>query len=251
MNIQWNTADYTKNFDFVHKYGEDVLKLIDAPQGSYVIDLGCGNGALTQKLLELGYRAEGIDDSADMILRAEELHPDIKFTRADALTFHLKEKADVIFSNAVFHWIDENNQQQLAENIFDNLKTDGMLVCEFGGCGCAETVHSALEECFAEHGLDYPRTFYFPTIGQYAPILETVGFRVEYALLFDRPTLQSTADGAANWIRMFIKTPFIGMPVAQKESIITEAVEKIRPVLFTHDGWIIDYVRIRVRARKR
>ncbi len=58
-------------------------------------------------------------------------------------------------------------------------------------------------------------------------------------------------DGAADWIRMFIKTPFIGMPVAQKESIITEAVEKIRPVLFTNDGWIIDYVRIRVRARKR
>jgi len=251
MNIQWNTADYKRNFDFVHKYGEDVLKLIDMPQGSYVIDLGCGNGALTKKLLELGYRAEGIDDSAEMLLQAEELHPDIKFTRADALTFHLEEKADVIFSNAVFHWIDEKDQQQLAENIFDNLKSGGMLVCEFGGYGCAETVHSALEECFERHGLSYSRTFYFPTIGQYTPVLEAAGFCVEYALLFDRPTLQHTADGAADWIRMFIKTPFIGMPSGQKEAIIAETVEKIRPELFTNDGWIIDYVRIRVKARKR
>lgn len=157
----------------------------------------------------------------------------------------------MIFSNAVFHWIDENNQQQLAENIFDNLKTGGILVCEFGGYGCAETVHSALEECFDEHGLDYPRTFYFPTIGQYAPVLESAGFRVKYALLFDRPTPLHTANGAADWIRMFLKTPFIGMPVEQKESIIIEAVEKIRPALFTNDGWIIDYVRIRVKARKK
>ncbi|MCD7954688.1 MAG: hypothetical protein LUG93_02815 [Lachnospiraceae bacterium] len=75
--------------------------------------------------------------------------------------------------------------------------------------------------------------------------------KVEYALLFDRPTLQHTADGAADWIRMFIKTPFIGMPSGQKEAIIAETVEKIRPELFTNDGWIIDYVRIRVKARKR
>ncbi len=251
MNIQWNAANYTKNFDFVHKYGEDVLKLIDAPQGSYAIDLGCGNGALTQKLSEMGYQAEGIDGSADMLLRAEELHPGIKFTLADARDFHLKDKADVIFSNAVFHWIDEEDQGQLAKNIADNLNPEGALVCEFGGYGCAETVHSALEECFDKRGLIYPRTFYFPTIGQYALVLEAAGFRVEYAVLFDRPTLQKTEDGAADWIRMFVKTPFAGMALDQREDIIAAAVEKIKPALLTENGWIIDYVRIRVKARKR
>ncbi|MCD8118423.1 MAG: methyltransferase domain-containing protein [Lachnospiraceae bacterium] len=248
MNIQWNPEEYTKNFGFVPNYGEDVLKLINAPPGSYVVDLGCGNGALTQKLQEMGYRVEGVDDSGDMILCAGKLHPDIKFTHANALTFRLEEKADVVFSNAVFHWIDEKNQRKLAENIFRNLKTGGILVCEFGGYGCAETVHSALQESFESHGLTYPRAFYFPTIGQYASILEGAGFRVEFAHLFDRPTMQNTADGAADWIRMFVKAPFSGMSADLKDEIIAEAVEKIRPKLLTGEGWMIDYVRIRVKA---
>ena len=40
MNIEWNATNYTNHFSFVHKYGEDVLKLIDAPAGSRVLDLG-------------------------------------------------------------------------------------------------------------------------------------------------------------------------------------------------------------------
>lgn len=249
MNIQWNSKKYTESFDFVHKYGEDVLNLIDASKDSLVIDLGCGNGALTQKLAEMGYRAEGIDGSEDMISLAKKLHPEIKFTLADALAFRLDEKAGVIFSNAVFHWIDRENQNQLAENIARNLADGGSLVCEFGGFGCAETVHGALEESFEARGLAYPRVFYFPTIGQYAPILEAAGFRVEYATLFDRPTPQKSEDGAADWIKMFVKAPFAGMLDEQKEEIIAEAVEKVKPTLLTENGWIIDYVRIRVKAR--
>lgn len=138
----------------------------------------------------------------------------------------------------------------MVKNIARNLKTGGELVCEFGDYGCAETVHSVLEECFAKRGLTYPRTFYFPTVGEYGPILEKNGLRVETALLFDRPTPQKGQNGLINWINMFVKLPFEGMDEGLKSEILQEAESLLKDQLL-HDGvWYIDYVRIRIRARK-
>ena len=249
MNIKWEAEEYENKFSFVHHYGEDVINMIDAPKGSLIIDLGCGNGALTKKISELGYSVIGVDGSPDMLKLARELHPDLKFIEADARFFNLDEKADVIFSNAVLHWIDDAEQDGLLKNIRGNLKDNGSLVCEFGGFGCAEKVHSSLRKAFNSRGLEYPFYFYFPTIGEYAPRIEKAGFIVKEAFLFDRPTPQEGKDGLKNWIKMFCKRAFMNVSEKDKESIIDEAVENAREFLF-HDGtWFVDYVRIRLKAR--
>ena len=85
---------------------------------------------------------------------------------------------------------------------------------------------------------------------KYAPILEKYGFRVEYAVLFDRPTVQQTENGLEDWIRMFNKKPFEGMDPAMMQEIIDETVEGLRSTLFVDGKWIVDYVRIRFRAVK-
>lgn len=250
-NINWNAVDYKADFSFVPAYGEAVINLITKQPGCRVIDLGCGNGTLTSTLTKRGYLVTGIDDSEDMLQLAKKEYPDYDFRKGNAVTFKLEEKADVIFSNAVFHWIDEKNQQDMLCNLYQNLKPGGELVCEFGGFGCAETVHGMLEQCFAERGLRYPRVFYFPTIGQYAPMLEMAGFKVEYASLFDRPTPQTDReDGLSNWIRMFVKKPFEGMEDALKEEIISETVSRLKSRLYKENGWIVDYVRIQFRASR-
>lgn len=250
MNITWDAKNYKENFSFVHEYGEDVINLLKKPEGSRVVDLGCGNGALSKKLADKGFHVIGIDASWPMLELAKAQYPQIEFVKGDACSFQLPQKADAVFSNAVFHWIDAAKQQDMLKNIAECLNTGGELVCEFGGKGCAETVHAALEQAFARRKLVYPRTFYFPTIGEYAPLLEKAGFRVEYAVLFDRPTKQKTEDGFRDWIRMFNKAPFEGMEEGLKNEIIDEAKNQVRPVLY-HDGsWYIDYVRIRFRAVK-
>lgn len=251
MNITWDAKGYTSGFAFVHQYGEGVLDLIDAAPGSHVVDLGCGNGALSEKLIARGYRVTAIDASADMLAQARALHPDIAFVQADATDFTLLEPADAIFSNAVFHWIDRDRQPLLSASLARNLRPGGQLVCEFGGYGCAERVHSALERAFAARGLAYPRVFYFPTIAQHAPILEAAGLRVTYAVLFDRPTPQQGEDGLERWIRMFVKAPFEGIAPDMQDAIIGEAVASLRETLRREDGtWFVDYVRIRIKAVK-
>lgn len=250
VNIEWDSKRYTQSFDFVHKYGEAVMELIEAPAGSFVVDLGCGNGALSEKLISRGYRVLGLDASEEMLETARKLHPDIPFVCADAVEFKLEEKADVIFSNAVLHWIDAEKQDRMIANLASQLRPGGEFVCEFGGRGCAEAVHAELEKSFAKRGLYYPRVFYFPTIGEYAPILERHGFRVEYAILFDRPTKQSGEDGLRDWIHMFVKKPFEGMEESLQEEIIWEVVENLRGRLWIDGTWFVDYVRIRFRATK-
>lgn len=250
MNIKWDAADYSSNFSFVHQYGEDVLALLDAPEGSLVVDLGCGNGALTIKLAQKGYRVLGVDASGDMLELARAAHPELTFMQADATEFALEEKADAIFSNAVLHWIGREKQDQLVKNLADNLKEGGQLVFEFGGKGCAEAVHATLESLFAKRGMHYRRTFYFPSIGEYASRLEKAGLKVEYAVLFDRPTVQQTEDGLVDWINMFDKAPFEGVEASVKAEILAEARELLRDKLYVDGKWIIDYVRIRMKARK-
>lgn len=251
MNITWNAQGYAQDFSFVPRYGEDVLGLLTAAPGSFVVDVGCGNGALTERLAQSGYRTLGLDASPEMLATARALHPELRFMQADALSFALPEQADALFSNAVFHWIDAEKQPQLLANLSRSLRPGGELVCEFGGCGCAERVHAALERAFAARGLTYPRVFYFPTVGEYAPLMEAAGLRVTHAFLFDRPTPQRGPDGLRAWINMFVTAPFAGMDDALREAIIDDAIERTRGELLQPDGtWIVDYVRIRLRAVK-
>lgn len=249
MNINWDADMYSKDFRFVHKYGEDVIELLQSPKGSNVVDLGCGNGNLTIKLAQKGYNVVGIDDSQSMLDIAMEKYPDIKFIKGNALDFKI-EPCDAVFSNAVLHWIDSDNQKKLLNNISSNIKVGGEFVCEFGGFGCAETVHSTLNSLFLKRGHKYTKNFYFPTIGEYAPMLEKAGLRVKFATLFDRPTLQQGENGLENWIRMFNLAPFEDLSSIETQEIINESSALLKPQLCKDGKWYVDYVRIRFRCEK-
>ncbi len=253
MNINWNAKGYKTDFSFVHKYGEDVLELLNINVDDEILDLGCGNGALSKKISDMGGKVVGMDASEEMLKTARNDYENIDFYKADAANFTLADlnrtkPFDKVFSNAVFHWVDDQNA--LLRCINSALKKGGILVCEFGGYGCAETVHSALEKAFEKRGLNYKRTFYFPTIGEYTPIMEKNGFMVNYALLFDRFTQLKGENGLLNWINMFDKAPFGGVDENIAEKIKSEAVENCRNTLYKNGSWYCDYVRIRLRAEK-
>lgn len=250
MNINWDAEAYKNGFSFVPSYGEDVLRLLTVKPGSDVIDLGCGTGSLTAKLKEQGYHVTGVDASDEMLAAARSAYPDIPFLKGDATTLKLEHPVDAIFSNAVMHWIDAKEQEVALASISSNIRPGGEFVFEFGGHGCAEAVHSTLEQIFEEHGREYLRMFYFPTIGEYAPMVEKHDMRVEFAMLFDRPTPQQDGRTVADWIRMFDTKPFEGIPAEEAEEIITEAERRLHNRLVVDGTWYIDYVRIRMRARK-
>lgn len=249
MNITWDADKYTADFAFVHQYGNSVLELIDADKGSSVLDLGCGNGALTKALKDKGYFAEGLDASGELLAIAKEKYPDIDFIQGDAADFTLSEPVDIVFSNAVFHWINKDKQQDMLKCVYDALKRNGQFVFEFGGYGNNKKIHSALAKVFAEYGYCYEMPFYFPTIGEYAGMLENAGFGVRFAVLFDRLTELKGGNGLKDWVNMFVKEPFLVVKTEQeKTEMIDKAVEALRTDLFMNGKWYADYVRLRMKA---
>ena len=94
----------------------------------------------------------------------------------------------------------------------------------------SETVHSTLRRIFNEKGFDYKFNFYFPTIGEYAPLVENAGFSLRYAVLFDRPTVQQGENGLENWIRMFNLLPFNGFSDNLTKEIINKACDELKPI---------------------
>lgn len=253
---KWNAQGYQQSCAFVYEYGGDVTKLLQMRPGMKVLDLGCGNGVLTARLgaeLEkIGGSIVGVDASPEMLSLARENYPEMDFRQMDAVSLTFEEAFDAVFSNAVFHWIDSTaGQRALLSGVFRALKPGGQLVCEFGGYGCAGQVHRVLRESFQRRGLCYPFPFFFPTIGEYAPLVEGAGLTVTDAFLFDRPTPMAGEDGLRRWISMFVTAPFEGMPKEEVQKILAEAEEALQPNLFDGESWIIDYVRLRLRAEKR
>lgn len=249
-NIAWDAGKYAKSFSYVAGYGEALLGLLAVKPGMTCLDLGCGNGALTRKLKDAGLDAFGIDGSESQIKAAKAAHPELRFAVDDAASFKLDEPVDAVFSNAVFHWIDERLQGRMLGCVFDALKDGGQFVFEMGGKGNNAMIHGALASAFARRGLSYSMPFYFPSIGEYAPLLEQAGFKIEAAWLFKRWTPLSGEDGLADWIRMFVKKPFEGVAGDVRDGIIAEAVKALRPRLLEDGIWHADYVRLRCRAVK-
>ena len=128
--MEWNSSLYDKKHDFVAEYGKGLLEFVPQNAKQTILDLGCGTGTLTAQLAELCNKIVGIDGSKNMIDKAKEEFSNIEFKVCDALALPFEKEFDVVFSNAVFHWISDHDA--LLKNIHKALNPQGLLVCEFG-----------------------------------------------------------------------------------------------------------------------
>ncbi len=252
MNIKWDAKNYTDNFNFVPAYGNALIEMIKADPGSRVLDLGCGSGSLTKELYEKGFKVIGIDDSEDMLAIACKNYPEIPFVKDNAISFQLDNPVDVIFSNAVFHWINKDDQEKMINCVANALKSGGEFIFEFGGYGNNGLIHKALNKVFQEYGYNYVMPFYFPSIGEYSSLLEKNDFIVTDAFLFDRPTKLNGKNGLKDWLKMFVQKPFeVIENEKDKEEILERTVAQLKDDLYKDGFWYSDYVRLRMRAVKK
>ncbi|MEG4031135.1 MULTISPECIES: methyltransferase domain-containing protein [unclassified Microcoleus] len=249
----WNSALYEQNHAFVWQYGESLLDLLAPKAGEQILDLGCGTGQLTEKIAQSGALVQGIDSSLSMISTAKVNYPHIKFDTANARSFQVEEALDAVFSNAVLHWIKQSDA--VINCVEKALKPGGRFVAEFGGKGNVGAIVRALLSVLSEIGCQEPEAlnpWYFPSIGEYAGLLEKQGFEVGYAVLFDRPTpLEGGSAGMVNWIEMFAGGFLSGLSDNVRSQVINAVEERLRSILYRDGNWIADYRRIRVVAVKK
>ena len=246
----WDTSLYDQKHAFVYEYGKGLIPLLKPQPGELILDLGCGTGHLTQTIAESGANVIGIDSSASMIETARITYPHLEFHVADAKDFSFASAFDAIFSNATLHWILEADQ--VVRCIAASLKPGGRFVAEFGGKGNVATITTAVQQSFRElMHKDVDFGWYFPSIGEYASLLEKHDLDVRSALLFERPTpLEDGEMGLRNWIQMFSERVFHNVPDDSKQQILKRTEENTRDRLFNNGQWTADYTRLRIVAYK-
>ena len=249
MKDLWNPTLYDSKHSFVTRYGEDVIALLDPKPRERILDVGCGTGHLTHQIAERGAEVVGLDQSPAMIAEAKSNYPGLTFAEADAANFSFDSPFDAVFSNAALHWI--LTPEKVIACVWNVLRPGGRFVAEMGGKGNVQAIADAVHGTLAAG--DYPipaKRWYFPTIGEYAALLEAQGFRATYMIHFDRPTLLEGEDAIGNYIRMYLPETLEGVPEAEQPAFIGHVEDGLRPTLYYDDRWHADYVRLRFAAAR-
>src|SRR5438874_2367874 len=124
---EWDSSRYEANARFVSDLGQPVLELLNPQPGERVLDLGCGDGALTQKLVAAGAQVIGVDASADMVEAAQKRGLDARVM--DAYHLALTTEFDAVFSNAALHWM-KADPDAVIQSVRRALKCGGRFAAE-------------------------------------------------------------------------------------------------------------------------
>lgn len=243
----WSAERYRTHAGFVPALGSEVLDLLAPQPGERILDLGCGDGVLTEALVAAGAEVIGVDASADMVAAARDRGIDARIADGTALDFD--GGFDAVFSNAALHWMTDSDA--VISGVRKALKPKGRFVGEFGGAGNVAAITVALIAVLERRGLD-ARTaipWFFPTPEAYRQRLERQDFAVGFIASIPRPTpLPGGMDG---WLETLAASVLDALPPGERIAARDEAVSLLRPVLRDELGqWTADYVRLRFAARR-
>ena len=245
MTNTWTTERYRENAAFVPALGGAVFALLDPQPRERILDLGCGEGSLTEKIVEAGAMVVGIDASEEMIAGARTRGLDARVMNAEAMPFELE--FDAVFSNAVLHWVRDHDA--MLRGVHRALKPGGRFVAEFGGHGNLAPIQVAIRSVLARRGWPTNIRRYYATDREYAERLVQHGFTVRQIALIPRPTPLPT--GIRGWLETFERATIDRIPADELESFLQDVERLLRPeICDTQENWTAHYVRLRFAATK-
>ncbi len=248
--MKWDSKLYDNAQAYVSEYGKELISFIPQKENQKILDLGCGTGDLTNQIYK-NFKCNiiGSDNSTEMIENSKVKYPNLNFEIFDACKIPFQNEFDIIFSNAVFHWI--LNQTQLHKSIFNALKDGANLICEFGAYKNIEKISNSFAKAISHYGDTYTSPFYFPKVENHISILEDNGFYIEKIYDFDRPTILPNGYlGLRQWICQFFSDYLNKYDMVKQENILLFIEKDLNELMFDGKKWTADYRRLRVIARK-
>ncbi|MEM9012211.1 MAG: class I SAM-dependent methyltransferase [Pseudomonadota bacterium] len=242
----WSAERYERSARFVTDLGAPVLALLAPQPGERILDLGCGDGPLTEQIAAAGAEVLGVDASADMVAGARARGVAAEVMDGRALAFD--HPFDAVFSNAALHWMTEPDA--VLAGVAGALRPGGRFVAEMGGHGNIAAIRTALIAVLARHGVttDLSEIWYFPSVEEQTMRLRKAGFEVETITLFPRPT--PVAAGMTEWLETLAAPALALVPNDIHPQVVEEVGALLAPALCDAAGhWTGDYVRLRFAAR--
>ena len=226
---------------FVADLGGAALDLLDPKPGERILDIGCGDGALTRKIVERGADVVGVDNSSELVAAASAIGLDVR--EMDAVDMTFAAEFDAAFSNAALHWM--HDKDRVARAVFFALKPGGRFAGEMGGEGNLARLRETLDAELVARGYPPPleASNWYPSVEDFAAVYEAAGFTEIDARLIERPT--PLPSGVADWVLTFRKGWLDRAEVPEDERADIAAA-----VASTFGSGTADYVRLRFIMRK-
>lgn len=252
---RWSAADYAQNGAFVPALGAAALALLDAQPGELILDIGCGDGILTQQIGHAGARVIGLDASPDMVEAARGRGVDAFVADAQALDLEAQGgrfgQFDAAFSNAALHWM--LDPEGVARGVHGLLVEGGRFVGEMGGEGNLAALRRGVREELTERGYRLPEAdpAWYASVAAFTQVYAGAGFTDIEAELIERPTPLPT--GIRGWVKTFRAgvMDLAQVPESERDAVAEAVQRRLAPELGCEDGtFYADYVRLRFKMTK-
>jgi trans-aconitate 2-methyltransferase len=243
LGTHWDARTYDVSSAPQQSWAQDVLGRLPAlaPDAS-VLDVGCGTGIVTERLLALVPRGTvyAVDASQEMVdIARERLGDRATVLCQDALELDVGSRVDALVSTAALHWVGDHDR--LWARLAAALAPGGVLEVQCGGAGNIARVRAAIEEAARECAPELvgfsPWTFATPA--ETEARLRSAGFEAIRCWLRPRPTEPPDLDA-------FVRTSILAahferLDPARREPFAQAVLARVRTPL--------DYVRLNVSAR--
>ena len=244
---RWQADDYAVKGRFVSDLARPVLDLLAPLKGERILDLGCGDGVLTQEIAARGANVLGADLSEELLAAAAA--KGLKVQKVDGHALPFEDEFDGVFTNAALHWM--RRPELVIAGVRRALRPRGRFAGEFGGHGNVAAIATAIRAVSALHGGDPDKVapWFFPSVAEYSRLLEQGGFAVKAIMLVPRPT--ELDIGIRGWLEIFGRSFFEQFEEPERAEVFSEVIELLRPALCDADSvWTADHIRLRFAAER-
>ena len=241
----WNPETYARDARFVANLGQPLLELLAPKSGEIIMDLGCGDGALTEQIAQ-SVTVLATDASLAQARAAKERG--LYTVVADGHHLCFKPQFDAVFTNAALHWM--RRPEKVVDGVRQCLKTGGRFIGEFGAKGNVETVRSALHEALRRRGIDPLAVdpWYFPSAEDFSSLLANSSFTVRYVEIIQRPT--QLPGELLDWLEIFAQPFTNAVGRDYRQGFLDEVCQRSDTLRDLEGRWSVDYVRLRFAAVK-
>jgi trans-aconitate 2-methyltransferase len=253
---EWDAGEYEKLSAPQTRWGAGVLGRLKTRGDEAAIDAGCGTGRVTELLLEKlpGGSVLAVDKSLAMVEAARRRfagEPRVRVERQDLLSLEVRERVDLVFSTAAFHWIKDHDR--LFRNLARALKPGGRLVAQCGGEGNISRATEAVDETvqnerFRPYFEGWKDDKYYADPMTTAGRLEAAGFEEVETWLHDEVAAFDSVGDLTRFLGVVVLGGHLErLPEGERTPFAAEVAEKIAAV----DGTpALDYVRLNIMARR-